>query len=111
MISHFQVRSRHEFCLAISKSRALPRLASTLLKTGIDLLKTEISHFGLCGTHLDSFVEMSHSTAISEDVLLIWQKFPDNIRNDQNFMAFREEFDRIQGRIIVCFYIFRSNMN
>ena len=40
---------------------------------------------------------MSHSIAIGEEALLTWQKFPTQIRNDQSFNAFREEFDRIQG--------------
>lgn len=44
---------------------------------------------------------MSHSRAIGEDELLAWQKFPSEIRNDNSFITFREEFDRIQGKVLV----------
>lgn len=53
---------------------------------------------------------MSHSRAIDEDEVLAWQTFPVEIRNDQSFMVFREEFDRIQGKILITYDIFRSNM-
>lgn len=39
---------------------------------------------------------MAHS--ISEEAILQWEKFPELIRNDKCFVAFRAEFERLQGK-------------